>query len=378
MYIGEDGVLSQRHIGLTRHRDIAEDGIRFGSICSGYCASVEVAVHHRYKTIGGVFRCFIYRHLLDRVINIGVVEAMIDESLIIDTEYDMRDGIVLGIVHAAGVGLVGNQRRFGSEDAYIVDDEVVAIEVGCLVVDTDTELVVTPLLVDREEDLIPFVGRLDITRHVGSNIVPGSTVVGSLYRDCEVRVGFAFLTADVSYVAGEVHLLSFAEVGTQCECCHLTGRRHTVAVDHIAVFGTAVLLKFLPPSGIRNTVDQRILTRAGEVFLIVITVVGDLRCYGVGITIRTVCPWQRVRIDMIVFTGLYIIEVQSLQHLVVLLNLIVGDERLGCRTGAFFFIRTVLARVVVDDLVAADIEPIQTIHGGLFSCHLRGRFALCA
>ena len=156
-----------------------------------------------------------------------------------------RVGFVL--VLTGRVRLINHQRRFGSEDTHVVDDEVISIIVCRHVIYLHAEVRIFLIHLDREIDLIPLVGLRQITGHIGSNILPCGAILRTLYREREVRAGLVSpLTSGVSYEGREIHLLSFAKVGIHAERCYLTGRGHTVAEDHISVCGTAVLLHLMP------------------------------------------------------------------------------------------------------------------------------------
>ena len=174
----------------------------------------------------------------------------------------------------------------------------------------------------------------------------------------------------------------------QGEGGYLTGRRHTVAVDHVSVGSSSVLLHrtpigrhTVPPmTCCRNAVDQSVLTMVREVGMSVQSVVGQVRGLGISIAVRSIRPRQRVRIDRIFRSRLVVVEIQAFQHFVVLLYIIVGDQGFGL-TGLVFRLgqRTVLAGPMVYQLVAADIEHIVTIHGGVIACFIRQcLLTLCA
>ena len=156
----------------------------------------------------------------------------------------------------------------------------------------------------------------------------------------------------------------------QREGSYLTGRRHTVAVDHVSVGSSSVLLHrtpigrdTVPPmTCCRNAVDQSVLTMVREVGMDVQSVVGQVGSLGVGVAVRSIRPRQRVRIDRIFGSRFVVVEIQAFQHFVVLLYIIVGDQGFGIACLVFRLgQRTVLAGLVVYQLVAAYIEHIFTI-----------------
>ena len=147
----------------------------------------------------------------------------------------------------------------------------------------------------------------------------------------------------------------------QREGCYLTGRSHTIAVDHITVGCTAVLLHLTPILRVRDAVDQTVLTVVREIGLIMVAVMRQIRRLGIGITIRSISPRKRMRIDMIIRTGLDIIEVQTLQHIIPLLDLLVGDKRFGDVLIFHLLLRTVSIGIMIDDLIPADVKEIVTI-----------------
>jgi hypothetical protein len=133
----------------------------------------------------------------------------------------------------------------------------------------------------------------------------------------------------ITDVSREEHLLSRTEDGREREGGHLTGRGHTVAVDHITLRCATMLLHRKPIGGIADAVDQPVLTVVREVGLIVTTVMRQISGLGIGISVRSICPRQRMRIDRIIRTRLVIVEVQLLQYLVVLLYLLIRDNGLA-------------------------------------------------
>ena len=299
------------------------------------------------------------------------IQLFTGDTLIVHTNDDISGGIGFVRIHTGGAGLISDQRRFGSKDTHVIDDKVVSIEVRRHVIDPHTEFVVVMFLQDREADLTPLPGRLDISRHVGRDIFPvmPHSVLQTLHGEREVRVRFAGLTTGVADIGGEEHLLSFAQLGLQRQSCHLSRRGHTVAVDHISVRCTSVLLHRIPISFlrcpvrfVRDTVHQTVLTEVREVGLRMQTVVRQVRCLRIAIAVRSVFPWQRMRIDVVLLSGFEVVEVQSFQHLIPLLNLLIGDKRFVlCRQGLFLQ-RSVLVGSVIDDLIPADIIPVITGH----------------
>ena len=101
----------------------------------------------------------------------------------------------------------------------------------------------------------------------------------------------------------------------------------------------------------------------------VVRQVGRLR---IGIAVRGICPRQRVRIDRIFRSRLVVVEVQSLQHVVDLLYLVVGNQGFGNTLLVFCLCQgAVLAWLVVNQLVTADIEHIVT-RVGFYGCIIAG------
>ena len=127
----------------------------------------------------------------------------------------------------------------------------------------------------------------------------------------------------------------------------------------------------MPVVAVRNTVEQVVLAHVGEVLgeVVMVTVVGYLRRHRVAETVRRILPWQGVVIDGVVRSRLVVVEVEPLQYLVVLVYLVVGDDGFGDCGGLagclFLLFRTVLVWAVVDDRIAADIEPIVAFFGFL-------------
>ena len=229
---------------------------------------IQIAVYH-----GHISKCAIRkRQLIHRIEHRFIIELIINKALIIHTEHDVNNRVGIVLLHALGIRLISHQRRLRSKDTHIINDEVISVKVRRQVIDSYTEMGVFLGELDGEEDLIPVIGRLNRSRHIGRNILPYFSVLRALYGDCKVRISLAGLVAGIAHIAGEVQFLTLAQFGLQRERCHLTGSRHTVAVKHIAVFRTSVLLYRTPPVGIIDFVDQRILTRSREVFLCVVTV----------------------------------------------------------------------------------------------------------
>ena len=269
------------------------------------------------------------------------------------------------MLHTARVGLVGNQLRFGCEDAHVVNDEVVSVIGGRHIEYTHAEVIVLFLGVNREVNLSPLVRRSDIAGHVGRDIRPVDVVVRTLYREQEVRLCLSGLVARVAYVAREEQSLSLAEVGLQVECGYLTGRRHTVTINHVSVGRAAVLLHLMPVGRIRDTVDDAVLTEVWEVGFRVATVVRQIVILGIAVAVRGIGPGQRVRIYRIVASGFVVVEVQSLQHLVVLLDIVFRNNSLGLAVVLLLHQWTIHGRVVINHHVAADIKPIVAVSGML-------------
>ena len=274
----------------------------------------------------------------------------------------MRYLVGLALFHTGGVCLVGNERRLGSEDAHVVDDKVVTVIVSCHIIYAHAEVFVISLLLNREVNLIPLIGLCKVAGHVRGNIFPRGIIQGPLHTEQEVRTGLFGLVARVAHVGGEVHLLSLAQLLVQRYGSHLSGGGHTVAEDHVAVGGTAVLLHLVPVRAERrNAVDQVVLTHVRQVrqaVLVVRTVVGQHSRSGISKAVRCIRPRQRVRINGVIGTRLVVVEVQALKYLKVLLNLVVGDN--GCTF--ILQLRTILVCTVINYYIAADIEHVAAEH----------------
>ena len=109
-----------------------------------------------------------------------------------------------------------------------------------------------------------------------------------------------------------------------------------------------------------NTVDQTVLTEVRQVRLGVQSVMRQGGRLGIGISIGGICPRQRVWIDGIGATGLIVVKIQPLEHLIALLYLIVGNDSFVHPTLLRLLQRTILRRVMINDHIAADIEHICT------------------
>ena len=123
------------------------------------------------------------------------------------------------------------------------------------------------VLLDGEVYLIPFVGRRDVTGDIRGDIFPVGTItlLFTLHSEEEVRAGFILLRSRVSYIAGEVHTLTLTQSRIEVQGSHLSGRGHTVTVNHISVLLTAVLLHLIPVVAIVNEVNQSILTHVWQI-----------------------------------------------------------------------------------------------------------------
>ena len=80
-----------------------------------------------------------------------------------------------------------------------------------------------------------------------------------------------------------------------------------------------------------DAVHQAVLTEVRQVGLRVQTVMRQVRSLRIGIAVRSICPRQRMRINGIFRSRLIVVEVESFQHFVALLDLIVGDKRFAVR-----------------------------------------------
>ena len=319
---------------------------------------------------------------LEGIIDGGVVVTITDDTLVVHTQDDMRREVLVCFFLTSRIGLISDQRRLGGEDTHIIDDKVVSVPVGRHVVDSYAEVFVVDILVkdDREIDLAPLTRGLDTSRGIRGDIHPIGSVDRSLHTKGEVRVRFTGLATGVANIAGEEHLLSGAQMRLQREGSYLTGRRHTVAVDHVSVGSSSVLLHrtpigrhTVPPmTCCRNAVDQSVLTMVREVGMDVQSVVGQVGRLRIRVAVRSIRPRQRVRIDRIFGSRLVVVEIQAFQHFVVLLDIIVGDQGFDITCLVFRLRqRTVLAGLVVYQLIAADIEHICAIHGGVIACFIR-------
>ena len=191
----------------------------------------------------------------------------------------MCERVIFVLVLTSCVRLINHQRRFGSEDAHVIDDKVITIIVRRHIIYAYAEVRIFLILLYREKDLIPLVGLSQVTCHIRSNIFPYNTIQRTLYSEREVRTGFTCFVTGVSDESGEVHLLTLTERGVEFKCCHLSGGGHTIAEDHISVFCTAVLLHLMPIlTKVGNTVDEVVLTHVREVLqpaLVMRTVIGQ-------------------------------------------------------------------------------------------------------
>ncbi len=110
-----------------------------------------------------------------------------------------------------------------------------------------------------------------------------------------------------------------------------------------------------------DSVDEVILTHVRQILqtvLIMRTVIRQIGSPRIGETVGSVRPRERVRINRVFGTGFIVIEVQTLQYLEVLLYLVVRYN--GFVHAAYFRLefRTIFIGAMVDDSVAADIEPV--------------------
>ena len=302
-------------------------------------------------------------HMLDGIIYVMIVVSLVVESLVVHAEHYVRYLVGLALFHTGGVCLICNERRLGGEDAHVVNDKVITVIVRCHIIYAYAEVFVIFLLLNREVNLIPLIGLRKVAGHVRGNIFPRGIIQGSLHTEQEVRAGFiSTLTARVAHVGGEVHLLSLAQLLVQRYGSHLSGGGHTVAEDHVAVGGTAVLLHLVPVFIRWNLINQVVLTHVRQVrqtVTIVRTVVGQHSRAGISKAVRCISPRQQVRINGVIGTRLVVVEVQALQHLKVLLNLVVGDN--GC-TIIPLLLRTILVCTVVNYHIATDIEHVAAGH----------------
>ena len=134
---------------------------------------IEVVIYHLYET-----RSTLFVHAFDGVIDAFIVVSFSCDSLIIQTQDDMCRGLYVFFLLTCRIGLISDQRLFGSEDTHIVDHKVVSVPTGSHVVNSHTEMMVLDMGVeyDREVDLIPSVLGLYIARHVGSDVLPVRSV----------------------------------------------------------------------------------------------------------------------------------------------------------------------------------------------------------
>ena len=326
---------------------------------------IDVSIRHPHKT-----KHAIRSHLLDGITYSCIVVSFAGNALVVYTKQHMRIFLRMTIVITGRLCLICNQRRFGSEDTHIINDEVVSIKVRCHIIYTHAEVrIVASVFVvqNREIDLIPLIRRLYITCHIGGNIIPCDTIQRTLYGEDEVRTGFlGILVTGVSHIAGEEHLLSGTQVALQRQSGYLTGRCHTVAINHISVSGSTVLLHLMPIGTIRDTVNQTVLTVVREVGLFMITIMRQSRCLRISITVRRIGPWQRMRINMVVTTRLDIVEIQTLQYFITILDVLIGNQRFGSIFSRGLYLRSVLIRTMIDDLITTYIEPIVTVNGYIF------------
>ena len=302
VHVHEDRVGIPRLVYLGRDIQFTADGIVMDFL-------IQITVFHRFE----VFYAFAVL-TVNGIIDGGVVIAFAGDTLVVHTQDDVGRCVIILAFLTCRCSLVSDQRRFGSDNTHIIDDEVVTVPVRGHVIDTHAEVDVLLRLIedDGEEDLVPPVGRRDIACGITRNIFPFRTIRRALYREDEVRVRLALLATRVAYIAGEEHLLTRAQVRFQREGSYLSGRGHTVAIDHIAVFGSAVLLHRIPVVGIFDAVDEAVLTHIREIRLLVQTVVRQIRRLGIGIAVRSIGPGQRMWIHRIGTTGFVIVKVQHL------------------------------------------------------------------
>ena len=375
-YTERNATTSQRFFKpINKVAYIEEDQFTVGLISLGrhvYYTIYCIIRSRQYGTYGICVNEAVYRgnefcfhtifHMLDGIIYVVIVVSLVVESLVVHAEHYVRYLVGLALFHTGGVCLVGNERRLGSEDAHVVDDKVVTVIVSCHIIYAHAEVFVISLLLNREVNLIPLIGLCKVAGHVRGNIFPRGIIQGSLHTEQEVRAGLFSLVARVTHVGGEVHLLSLAQLLVQRYGSHLSGGGHTVAEDHVAVGGTAVLLHLVPVRAERrNAVDQVVLTHVRQVrqaVLVVRTVVGQHSRSGISKAVRCIRPRQRVRINGVIGTRLVVVEVQALKYLKVLLNLVVGDN--GCTI--FLQLRTILVSLMVNYHIAADIEHVAAEH----------------
>ena len=315
--------------------------------------------------IGQRYETCIAMNLTDGIVNIVIVVLIGRDTLVVNTHDHVR--IPFGIfLLTCCIGLISDQRRFSSKDADIIDNKVVSVETRRYVIDTNTEMFVLLFgrtgVVNRNKDLIPSVRRLYIAGHIGRDVFPIRLIRLTLYGESEVRIRFSGLATRVSHIRREEHLLTRTQDGRQRESCYLTGGVHTVAVDHIALGCTAMLLHLIPIRSIRDAVDQTILTVVREVGLFVTAVMRQIRGLRIGITVRCIVPRKRVRINGVGRTGFIVIEVQPLQYIILLLDLIVGDQRFGDIIQYRLHSRSVIIRIVIADFVTADVEHTVAFH----------------
>ena len=86
---------------------------------------IQISIYHLYE------RNFpILVDALEGIAYSGVVVTITDDTLVVHTQDDMRREVLVCFFLTSRIGLISNQRRLGSEDTHIIDDEVISVPVG--------------------------------------------------------------------------------------------------------------------------------------------------------------------------------------------------------------------------------------------------------
>ena len=166
--VREDGVSLCRYIMTVRQDNFTIDGIR-----TGRPTLIIVSVLQLHE--GGVVG---FGDLLNRIILVSQVIQLLRESLIVHAEHDVGQGVIIVTALTTGcVCLIDHQRRFGSEDTHIVDDEVITIIIRRHIIYAYAEVLVVLGLLNREIDLIPLILIGNLSGQVGCDIMPRASLI---------------------------------------------------------------------------------------------------------------------------------------------------------------------------------------------------------
>ena len=167
LQVREDRVCIFRLVMTVRQADLTVDRILRSRRDSRLCVLIIIAVlQFQERGVVGFGDLLNGIELATRSID------LIGEALVVHTEHDMGEGVAFVLVLTGGIRLINHQRRFGSEDTHIIDDEVITVIIRCHVIYANAEVRIFLILLNREIDLVPLVGRSQVSGQVRSDILP--------------------------------------------------------------------------------------------------------------------------------------------------------------------------------------------------------------